>query len=217
MPVSGKVIPIDAARRQVSSMPKPKNWRDDLQGTGEGNDRRYDFNFLNASLILENDTLLPMRFKWNEFTGAAEAHPVNVGKLQSVTDSHIRGAMKHLQKAGLRFIAKGAVDDAIKDVAEQHPYNPVRDQLNALVWDGKDRLSTWLSVYLGTPNDEYHQAIGRYTLLGLVARMFNPGCKMDYSPVLCGGQGASKSSVCLNDGRPRIFQRFPTSHQDRWW
>ena len=31
----------------------------------------------------------------------------------------------------------------------EHAFHPVLDYLDSLVWDGKPRLDTWLTTYLG--------------------------------------------------------------------
>jgi hypothetical protein len=41
----------------------------------------------------------------------------------------------------------------------------------------------------------YYELVGRFTLLGLVARVMQPGCKFDYSPVFEGTTGKGKSTL----------------------
>ncbi len=72
----------------------------------------------------------------------------------------------------------------------------MRDYLNGLQWDGKPRVDTWLNVYFGVEPTEYAQAIGRMFLVAAVARIFEPGCQVDYMPILEGMQGEFKSSAC---------------------
>lgn len=62
-------------------------------------------------------------------------------------------------------------------------------------WDGVKRLDQWLSVYAGADDSERIRLIGRYYLLGMVARAMEPGCKFDACLVLLGSQGCGKSSM----------------------
>ena len=73
---------------------------------------------------------------------------------------------------------------------------PSAGLLNSLHWDGKNRLETWLHVYLGAPDTEYTAGIGRMFLIAMVARICAPGCKADYMLILEGEQGLGKSTAC---------------------
>ena len=39
--------------------------------------------------------------------------------------------------------------------AHEGEVHPLRDMLDALPWDGRERLSTWLTDYLGVPSTDY--------------------------------------------------------------
>jgi predicted P-loop ATPase len=126
---------------------------------------------------------------------------------RTVTDADVIGIQEYLQTLGLRRIANGTVSDAVTARANELPVHPVRQYLRKLVWDGRERLSTWLSYYLGCEppegaSDEARAAHGRYIaqvgrmfMIGLVARVMRPGCKSDYMLVLEGPQGILKSTA----------------------
>ena len=84
---------------------------------------------------------------------------------------------------------------AVKMAAADLAYNPMQDYFNGLVWDGTVRRKHWLVDVLGAEANEYTEKVGTYFLLSMVARVFEPGCQMDYMLVLQGAQGARKSSV----------------------
>lgn len=88
------------------------------------------------------------------------------------------------------------VGQAVEVVARGNRFNPVRDALEALPpWDGVRRNADWLSDYLGVTKTEYTQLVGRFFLIGMIKRIFEPGCKFDYSLVLEGDQGLGKSTA----------------------
>jgi predicted P-loop ATPase len=116
--------------------------------------------------------------------------------LRPITDNDTLFIQEELQRTGLRRVSKGTVQDGIDYCASENRYHPVRDYLAGLVWDGKKRISTWLSYYLGVENNDYVRTIGRLFLIALVARVMQPGCKADYMLILEGPQGALKSSAC---------------------
>ena len=73
-------------------------------------------------------------------------------------------------------------------------YHPVRDFLNALQWDGIERIRYCLHRFLGADADDYTCEAMRLFLLGAISRAFRPGCKFEIMLCLVGGQGAGKSS-----------------------
>jgi predicted P-loop ATPase/phage/plasmid primase-like uncharacterized protein len=87
------------------------------------------------------------------------------------------------------------IQQAVKMAAADLAYNPMQDYFNGLVWDNVPRLKHWMVDVLGAEDCEYVQKVGVYFLLSMVARVFEPGCQMDYMLVLQGAQGARKSSV----------------------
>ena len=87
------------------------------------------------------------------------------------------------------------VTEVIETVARRKILDPVKDYFLDLSWDLKSRLETWLSVYLGAPQDDYTSAIGMRWLMSAVARTFEPGCQVDCVLVLEGKQGTGKSSA----------------------
>jgi predicted P-loop ATPase len=80
-------------------------------------------------------------------------------------------------------------------IAKENKFNPVLDYFNGLKWDGKSRVSNWLSAYLGAPDTEYSRLVGKRLLLAVLARAFQPGCKSDDMVVLEGEQGKFKSQA----------------------
>jgi predicted P-loop ATPase len=99
-----------------------------------------------------------------------------------------------LQAQGVLVSSKVAAE-AVQMIAREHPFHPVRDYLNAQVWDGKPRISDWLTTYLGVKASPLSAAIGNRWLISAVARIKKPGCKADFVLLLEGPQGIGKSSA----------------------
>src|ERR1039457_774052 len=100
------------------------------------------------------------------------------------------------------YSGKDTAQDAVAAVAGRNAYHPVRDYLASLVWDGKERIETWLIRLAGARDDAYVRAASKKWLIGAVARVVKPGCRMDYMLVLEGKQGSRKSTTVDILGRP---------------
>ena len=93
--------------------------------------------------------------------------------------------------------------DAVAVIANENRYHPVCDFLNALQWDGTERIRFCLHRFLGSDTDDYTYKALKLFLLGAISRAFKPGCKFEVMLCLVGGQGAGKSSffrlLAVND------------------
>lgn len=110
------------------------------------------------------------------------------------TDTDDASLRYYLEKK-YKLVARGKTDDAIAYVQERHAFHPVREYLKSLKWDGIKRLDTLFIDYLGSEDSEYVRAVARKSLTAAVARVFTPGCKMDYMTVFVGRQGIGKSHM----------------------
>jgi predicted P-loop ATPase len=77
----------------------------------------------------------------------------------------------------------------------ENSYHPVRNYLNDLVWDGQPRVGRWLTTYAGAEYNQYTGSAGPSWLVSGVARIFEPGCKVDHTIIFEGPQGGGKSSL----------------------
>jgi putative DNA primase/helicase len=76
------------------------------------------------------------------------------------------------------------------------PYKPIQDWAERLRWDGRPRVDTWLTTYLGAVDTPTTRRIGRGFLTGAMARLLAPeGYAPGAMPVLVAPQGAGKTSV----------------------
>jgi predicted P-loop ATPase len=122
-----------------------------------------------------------------------------------ITDTDVTRLQAWLQWFGFQRLGKTTTHDAVDEHARKRAFRPVRDYLNSLKWDGKGRLGTWLSDYLGAEQSEYTEGIGTMFLIGMVARVMEPGCKLDYMLILEGEQGTLKSKMCAILAGPKHF------------
>jgi hypothetical protein len=118
-------------------------------------------------------------------------------------DEHLAQFHDHIQsKLGIAEMAKGTVQEGVLAYAYQHPRHPVRAWLDSLAWDEQSRVPQLFAQGFGARNTEYTRAVSRCFMIGMVARIFAPGCKADSMPILEGPQGAGKSSALKILGGP---------------
>jgi predicted P-loop ATPase len=85
--------------------------------------------------------------------------------------------------------------DACVQLCLENRFDPVVEYLDALRWDGTERVDKWLTAYLGAADTELNRAIGRIALVAQVRRARQPGCKFDQIIVLESPEGWLKSTA----------------------
>ena len=200
------VDPVGTGSRGV--MP-PLAEPDDMAWLWQFYDRKKARWDLRRSLVmaaLQNDPKLKGCVAYNELTKSAEVRRVwpwvhaRAGELEA--DSTLLLGQYLNTVYGVGDVSKENLDDGIETVAYNERFHPVREWLGGLEWDGTARLDKWLLYVLGESPEslssnmaEYLALVGRYWLLGMVARVMQPGCKFDYCPVLEGKGGLRKSTM----------------------
>jgi hypothetical protein len=155
---------------------------------------------------LECDPALSGVLGLNELSNTIDARqpwPWAHGRTGPITGSVDLQLGQYLSRTyGLPSIARAALMEGIETVAHARPFHPIRLWLAGLQHDGVPRADKWLIHALGeSPATlapalcEYLILVGRYWLLGMVYRVMEPGCKMDYCPVLEGPGGYRKSTL----------------------
>jgi predicted P-loop ATPase len=155
----------------------------------------------NAYLFLKHHELFAGLLCYNEFTDAVMLTcrpPWDDGSRdfspRSIRDDDLFMLAAHLEYCCISVSKETAADAAIR-VAKENAVNPPREYLSRLAWDGRARLDTWLTYYLGADGQpsEYLALVGAKWLIGAVSRLYTPGCKFDNVLILEGPQGLGKS------------------------
>ena len=94
---------------------------------------------------------------------------------------------------GIKY-SKNRMDDAITFIAHKRAVNLPAMYMKSLAYDGESYISKLLPKYLGAEDTKLNAWIMEHMLVGMVKRVFNPGCKFDELMVLTGIQGVGKTS-----------------------
>lgn len=160
-------------------------------------------NLANTLLALRSDPKLKDALSFDEMLRAVFFNGA------PILDTDVTAIQEYLQHAGLRWLSKDTTHAAVDLRASERAIHPLRNYLSSLTWDGKPRLQSWLSDYLGADRNPYTERIGIMFMVAMVARIFRPGCKADYMMVLEGGQGNFKSSACQIIGGQWFSDNLP--------
>ena len=148
----------------------------------------------NCITILQNDHVLSDAIRLNLLSERIDiVKPVGWPRSgKTLNDTDMKYILRRMEKYGISSEKK--IESAIRIVANENCYHPIRDYLNGLKWDGTERIAHVLHHFLGAAEDEYTCEAMKIFLLGAIKRVFQPGCKFETMLCLVGGQGAGKSS-----------------------
>ena len=158
----------------------------------------------NTCYVMRNDPNLAGAFRYNLMTERIDVVKALPWKRLGTTFEDMDEAylFRYVEEAyGLTCDKNIRV--ALKTVAGDNRYHPVREKLDSLVWDGEPRVRHALHYFLGAEETELNYQLLRHFMLGAIRRAFIPGCKFDEMLCLVGDQGAGKSSffrfLAMND------------------
>jgi len=156
----------------------------------------------NVDLILQHDAGFKDALRFNLLKKSIE---VTSGLLKGAPEQTLDVALANwLARSPYALKMQRAECSAqILHTAMLHPYDPVREYLMGLSWDGVERISRALHTYgKAGGNDGYIEQISRKFFVSAVARALLPGCKVDTMLILHGDQGIGKSRFVKALGDP---------------
>lgn len=187
------VIELDAKRRKAKPLPTA-GWERALLRAPGGAVKKL---VANVILVMSNAPEWRGAVSWDEFAERiviVRACPA--GKPGPWGDLSDVDAASWLQRSEWRLEASPElVASAVRSVAAANSVHPLRARLSGLVWDGKARLDTWTTKYLGAADTPVHREMGLRWMLGAVSRAFVPGSQVDTALILEGHQGLGKSTA----------------------
>lgn len=168
----------------------PADWNSILQCTKSGPINNLD----NVVRVIEHDPFLRGQIWYDEFLDRIVTNWQ--GPERNWKDSDDILLQLHMQRnIGLTKVGVNTCHDAAVVAAFHNIKNECKSYLDGLVWDGVERLKYLMTEGFDTEDTDYEAAVGRCWFVSMVARVFQPGCKVDTVPVLEGDQGRGKSTA----------------------
>ena len=157
----------------------------------------------NAMIIMANDkNLAGIRF--NVLTNNVElieGRPVpwrkDYGRWLNSDDEQL---FIYLGKKYAEFPQR-TIDASLTSASHARSFHPIKEYFESLPeWDGKKRAEYLFIDYLGADDNVYVREATALWLRAAIARVYIPGCKFDYVPVISGPAGIGKSTMMSKIG-----------------
>lgn len=187
------------------------DWLADLESDRKGN---FLPTHQNMRLILENDPALKNGFGYNVFALRTEVLgklPWSDPEIRPWADEDWSGLNVYLGSPPYNLSRSDKAKDVLSVVKMKRKFNPVKNYLEGLKWDGKPRLDSLLVDFFGAEDSEYVRAVTRKTLVAAVARIYRPGCKFEYVLSLISEEGSGKSEFISRLGGEWFTDTFSFS------
>ncbi len=196
---------VQAIRREASA-PKLDSWRSRLILEPAGDNLITKSCVHNARVVLSHHEAIKGKIRFNLLTQNIENHglPLN-HKPGQWTDVMTYALTAWLQPNEGIFLHSSTIDEIVRDVAMDHPYHPVKDYLEALKWDGINRVDHWLTDHCEAEDTPLHRAFARKFLISAVRRIYEPGSQADHMLILESEQGRKKSTYLRTLFSPAWF------------
>lgn len=181
-------------------------WVKELENNKQGDPKATVKNF---RLIIENEPLLKGKIVYNEFLSRA----IVVGQLPWDNQFKEERTWNDTDDSGLREFfetyytsaPKNKYEDAISLAFKNNAFHPIKDYFNTLKWDEQKRIETLLIDYFGANDTKYVRFVMKKWLVAGVARIYSPGTKFDYVPILSGPTGIGKSTFFRKLAKDKWF------------
>ena len=186
--VDGNVVKMAGRKRrapQRQAAPADEEWRDLMLYDQYG---KAKASFGNLCLIFRNHARFKGRLGYNEMSLAPQLD----GK--PVEEAHFEDFREWFEREERIIPPVEALQSAMLRVARETSWHPIKLYLEGLRWDGEFRLIRLATDVLGSKEHPLTASMMRKTMIAAVARIFEPGCKLDTVSILAGEQDRKKST-----------------------
>lgn len=111
-----------------------------------------------------------------------------------VSDSIVNNIHHELEVDQRIVFRREHVNHGIEKACEANKRHPLREELDALVWDKEPRLDR-IAIEIFRATNDFADIMVRKWLISAIARIYSPGCKVDHVLTLIGKQGIRKSTA----------------------
>lgn len=129
------------------------------------------------------------KFTYNEFTQYANYE-------NQMLEEHMITEFRKVVEKQLGFEAKEKVTAAVEYNCFQNSFNPFKDAIENLVWDGEERAETLFIKFIGAEDTPLNRIMTKKWLFAMIKRLYEPGCDFDNMLIVYDStQGTGKTKI----------------------
>ena len=129
-------------------------------------------------------------FKYNKFTQKNEFNGVRYDE-----DKQPAEIFNFFKREFNEWCPRLDIKESIQETLNNNEYHPIIDYLNNIVWDGTERLETFLIDHYNAKDNRLNRVYFKRWMIALIKRIIVPGSKFDSMLILAGEQGKKKTSL----------------------
>ena len=132
------------------------------------------------------------RFKFNDFSKIETYN-------KELIEPHIVTALSMKSEEYMQNANESWVQSVTNLVCHENVYNPIVTGLNMLpLWDGKERVETYLIDYIGAHDTKLVRSMTKKFFYAMFERLFHPGCRFDHMLITYDNtKGTGKTSIFI--------------------
>lgn len=129
-------------------------------------------------------------FKFNKFTQKNEFNNQRYDE-----DKQPAEIFNFFKRTFNEWCPRTDIKESIQETLNNNEYHPIIDYFNNIVWDGIERLETFLIDYYNAKDTKLNRVYFKRWMIALIKRIMKPGSKFDSMLILAGEQGKKKTSL----------------------
>lgn len=143
----------------------------------------------NIFVFFENDPRFKGKFLYNEFT-SYETYNNELIEDYNISDFRL------ICEEELGFESKDKIESAIQTLTHKNSFNPFKDKLNEILWDGIERAETFFIKFIGVHDTTLNRSLTKKWFYAMMKRLYEPGCDFDNMLIIYDSkQGTGKSKI----------------------
>lgn len=143
----------------------------------------------NILILFENDLRFKDKFFYNEFT-AYETYNDELIRDYNIAE------FRMICEKELGYDTKDKVECVVQFLTHQNSFNPFKDRINELLWDGEERFVTFFIKFIGVHDTPLNRSMTKKWFYAMMKRLYEPGCDFDNMLIIYDAkQGTGKSKI----------------------